>query len=228
MFDAMTIKGTSPSWMRTHRLVMNMFFVWAFEKGFCIKNPVEVKNPKLIPKLPRYFSEEELQQIFEGASVTYKPLYKFLYLTGLRFGEASNLEWSDYDKARKHLIIRAMEGNKTKRDSVVQLNTSALAILEERNAAARAGGRYIFTAPEGGKIRHTKVYGNLKKILDKNDIRDASLHTFRHTCASALAIRGVSLYTIKEILRHASFKETERYAHLSKEAVASAVEILTA
>lgn len=63
-------------------------------------------------------------------------------------------------------------------------------------------------------------------ILDKLKIHDASPHTFRHTFASHLVIVGVSIYVVKELLRHASVKETEIYAHLAKETTRSAVEKL--
>ncbi|MBW6510062.1 MAG: tyrosine-type recombinase/integrase [Desulfuromonadales bacterium] len=53
-----------------------------------------------------------------------------------------------------------------------------------------------------------------------------SFHTFRHTCASRLAMAGVPIYTIKEILGHHTIKTTERYAHLMPSASRDALELL--
>ena len=39
-------------------------------------------------------------------------------------------------------------------------------------------------------------------------------HSLRHTFASQLAIKGVSLYKISKWLGHADFKTTQIYAHL--------------
>ncbi len=45
----------------------------------------------------------------------------------------------------------------------------------------------------------------------------------RHTYASHLAMRGVSLKTIQELLDHATIQQTMRYAHLMPGATGAAV-----
>lgn len=70
------------------------------------------------------------------------------------------------------------------------------------------------------------MYRNLKRILTKLEIADGCVHTFRHTFASYLVIQGVSIYIVRDLLRHASVKETEIYAHLSKESKRNAVNLL--
>jgi integrase len=119
-----------------------------------------------------------------------------------------------------------MEGNKTKREEIVPLNISALRIIELRRGVNDS--RYIFTGLDGVKLRNSRIYNMLSSVLKKHNITNASPHTFRHTCASHLVIKGVSLYVVRDILRHASIKETEIYAHLSKEAVATAIEHISA
>ncbi len=42
-----------------------------------------------------------------------------------------------------------------------------------------------------------------------------------------MVIKGVSIYVVKEILRHMSVKETDVYAHLSNQAVKNAVDVLS-
>jgi integrase len=53
-----------------------------------------------------------------------------------------------------------------------------------------------------------------------------TFHTLRHTCASHLAMAGVDLATIREIMRHKSIEMTLRYAHLSPDHKKAAVEAL--
>ncbi len=40
-------------------------------------------------------------------------------------------------------------------------------------------------------------------------------HVLRHSYCSALVMRGVDLYRVKELAGHASITMTERYSHLS-------------
>ena len=51
-------------------------------------------------------------------------------------------------------------------------------------------------------------------------------HILRHTCASRLIQRGVSLYTVNKWLGHSSVKVTERYAKLSPQNMAQALAAL--
>ena len=113
-------------------------------------------------------------------------------------------------------------GNKTKREETIPINDSADKILQERKAANESE-QFLFLNHGGNRLDDDNIYRNLMPILHKLKIFDASPHTFRHTFASHLVIAGVSIYIVKELLRHASVKETEIYAHLAKDSTRSAV-----
>ena len=219
--------GFSTKTRREERRMLRRFFNWAVKNNFCSMNPaMELPLPKLETKKPRYFSEEELSTIFEEAIEPYRTIFKFLYLTGLRTGELRNLEWSDFNERQRYITIRVTDGNKTKREEIVQLNSDALEIIQARKKAGEHD-TYIFLNAEGNQLDNDNIYRNLKRLLKRLRIFRASPHTFRHTCASHLVIRGVSIYAVKDILRHRSVKETEIYAHLSVSAARNAVEMLS-
>lgn len=225
--DKRATKGIAQKTKREERRVLRKFFIWAVEQHYCNDNPAEkIVVPKIQKKNPRYFSEDELIKIFSEAKEPYRDIFKFLYLTGLRIGELSNLERRDFDKKQRTLTIRVMSGNKTKREESIPLSKEAIKILMKRHKANK-GSNYIFLNGDGSKLDNDNIYRNLKRILNKTGIKDVSPHTFRHTFASHLVIKGVTIYTVKELLRHKSVKETEVYAHLSKDAVRKVVEFLT-
>jgi len=54
-------------------------------------------------------------------------------------------------------------------------------------------------------------------VLKKAGLKNVTLYTFRHTCASQVAMAGVSLREIQVLMGHRSFETTLQYAHLSED-----------
>lgn len=75
------------------------------------------------------------------------------------------------------------------------------------------------------KSLHVPMF-HFKKLVEKCEIKNFHFHDLRHTFASWLAIKGVSLYTIKELLGHKSILMTQRYAHLSPDSRQNAVNMI--
>ena len=55
---------------------------------------------------------------------------------------------------------------------------------------------------------------------------DLRVHDLRHSFASFLVNAGRSLYEVQELLGHADIRTTSRYAHLSRERLIAAVEVV--
>ena len=71
---------------------------------------------------------------------------------------------------------------------------------------------------------------NVKKswdgVLKAAEVSSFRWHDLRHTFASKLAMKGVPLNTIRDLLGHADLKMTLRYAHLTPDTKAAAVELI--
>ncbi|MBA6130098.1 tyrosine-type recombinase/integrase, partial [Pseudomonas juntendi] len=82
----------------------------------------------------------------------------------------------------------------------------------------------LFPSQTGG------VMDNVKKswdgVLKEANISSFRWHDLRHTFASNLAMKGVPLNTIRDLLGHADLKMTLRYAHLAPDSKAAAVELI--
>jgi integrase len=82
----------------------------------------------------------------------------------------------------------------------------------------------VFPGASGRGLTHTnRSWARLVELAELSDFR---FHDLRHHFASRLAMSGVDLYTVKELLGHSDFALTQRYAHLSDEHKADAVEKL--
>jgi len=84
-------------------------------------------------------------------------------------------------------------------------------------AAYPSGDGFVFTASEGGPIRHRNFYRRHFKPAVTAAGLPASLrfHDLRHTCAALLIANGRHMEEVKEYLGHSSIRVTsDRYGHL--------------
>lgn len=170
--------------------------------------------------------ERNQQQHADLRAVTFadrlKPLVLLLLNTGMRRGEAFNLKWKDVDFSKKLLTVNG-DGAKSNQTRHIPLNTEAVKTLKAWKEQC-SQSNYVFPSASGGRIDNiNKAWSNLRAAARLEAFR---LHDLRHTFASNLAIAGVPLNTIRELLGHSDIQMTLRYAHLSPDVKAAAVELI--
>ncbi len=77
------------------------------------------------------------------------------------------------------------------------------------------------------KLNEDYVSKNFKRAVRATGLNNnIHFHTLRHSFASRLAQKGVSLFVIKELLGHEDIKTTQIYSHLQTKNLAEAVSLL--
>ncbi len=141
--------------------------------------------------------------------------------TGMRQGEVFTLRWDDVDLPRKLVSVRA-EVAKSGKLRYINLNTEATHVLTHWQRQTGVDVGLVFPGKEG------KVFVDVKKawatLLEDAKIEDFRWHDLRHHFASRFVMAGGDLNTLRELLGHADIKMVLRYAHLSSEHKAAAVE----
>lgn len=97
--------------------------------------------------------------------------------------------------------------------------------LREVLTQAKNGAKSEFVVEVGrAGSRHNKDFltSYYPRIAQKAGVR-SFLHKLRHTYASQLVQKGVSLYEVSKLLGHSSIQMTEIYAHLVPENLQKAV-----
>ncbi len=201
---------------------------------------------KKLPALPsiRWFKKQpqafdfltfdEAEQLVRAVPTgRWKNMMQLALNTGLRIGELVGLAWEDVDLKGGRLIVRhsvfrghlgTPKGGKTREVPLNQAATDAL------RAARRVGCPWVFPDREGQMIRNPQhaCADAIARISVAAGLRQIGWHTLRHTFASHLAMRGVPMKQIQDLLGHATAAMTERYAHLSPESKRDAVRALEA
>lgn len=184
----------------------------------------------------RFLTEAEAAAMLEKAPPQWRSMMFIGLRTGLRVGELRGLQWGDVDLVRSQLHVRRTDPGVPGRDPgppkggksrTVPLTPDASITLRDikpENMTATSwvwpglwGKRRDGTRSEAGCVAAIAATLDAAGIVDGPGER-LGWHTLRHTFASWLVIRGVSLRVVQALLGHASIRQTERYAHLAPNA----------
>ncbi len=94
---------------------------------------------------------------------------------------------------------------------VIPLNQTAVELLQRKTL--REG--LVFRGKRAGKVNPNFVGEKIREAIRRAGLdRRLHFHSLRHTFASLLVMKGVSLYQVQKLLGHSSPQITEMYAHL--------------
>jgi len=198
--------------------LFNLAGRWRIHKG---ANPcANVELPKLDNKITEYLTEEETERLLKVLDAwPFKQtaaFIRFAMFTGCRRGELFKMKWGDVDVERKLLTLRAPKGGKTETIPLSDAALSAIAELPRKS-------EYVFPGREGAML--TDFKGPWERVRKEAKLPASfRFHGLRHSFASKLVSSGVDLYTVGRLLTHKQAVTTQRYAHLSDEAMRRAVE----
>ena len=96
-------------------------------------------------------------------------------------------------------------------------------LLEDLLPQEGSSGQFVFSIPEGEALGRSRIVNAFRRAVRAAELHDCTFHDTRRTYASRLVNRGVSLPIIAKLLGHGATYVTERYAHVSEEALAAAV-----
>jgi len=167
-------------------------------------NPLTKVKPFTVPEtVPTFFTTEML-----------KDIVLFDVNTGLRIGELVNVKWSDVDMGNR--VIRVWQTGdfttKSKRDRNLPMNDTVFNLLTTKKRT----GEHVFSTQDGKQMDSVYISKKFKKYVRRVKLGEQyTFHSLRHTFASHLVQRGVSLYIVSKLLGHSNLKTTEIYAHLA-------------
>ena len=218
--------GTMASTINTELNTIKAALNRAVALGYLARNPCrEVKKLKAPRKQVRFLSKEEAKKLLEAGNGRMGPIIETLLYTGLRRGELTHLAWADVDLPRRVIAVQAKDGWHPK-DYEVRHIPMAPRLHELLKSLPRKDCPWVFSTCNGGPHLGHILSRDFRKLARACGIKDASLHTLRHTFASHLVMNGTDVYTVQKLLGHSSIKTTEIYAHLAPDFLKAAVERL--
>jgi integrase len=240
-----SLKGTPYRANRVLALISTMFN-YAVERGICSGNPA-----KNVPRFPedrreRWLTAEELQS-FTAALDAYSDqnaanALRLLLLTGAREMEVLKADWSQFD-LKRGIWTKPSHHTKQKKIEHVPLSAPALDLLGNMKPKVARGPLFPSADGKGSRVtlrrpwvQACKAAGLVEVEIVKGKRRNQvkryrptlRLHDLRHTYASHLVSKGVSLKVVGRLLGHTLPSTTDRYAHVQDEALRDATNVFGA
>jgi integrase len=208
-------------------------------------------------KVPRKFREmqtytpDEIRRVLRAADNDRNGHLWYLALSGLRRGEVAGLMWSDVDLGSGTITVarnrvQAGAGNVVEGDPktlssrrMLPLDDSLVTVLRRASAryaqerlalgAAHADSGYVAVNEIGEPYTPDTLTRMWRKLTTSAGVRPIRLHDARHSCGTALHLRGVPLAVIAKWLGHADASITARlYTHSQDDALRAAGQSLGA
>ena len=230
--------------INTYINLVKHIFNSAVDEEIIFKNPAKsVKalqkvEEKAVNTIHRALSEEETKLFFEAAKESYYyNVFRFLFCSGCRCGEAGGLKYSDINKKENRLevsrtVTRTEAGGHVVGDSTKTASGTRYIPITEGIRAAIAGQKQtvvdyglalrfdnlIFTSPEGELLNDTSVNREIARICKRAGIERFTAHAFRDTFATRAIERGMNPKTLQMILGHSDISITMNlYCHVMEE-----------
>jgi integrase/recombinase XerD len=143
-----------------------------------------------------------------------KLILALYYGCGLRRNEGYKLTVNDIDFEKKTIFVKQ---GKNYKDRIIPMNTGVLKALEH----------YIYNFRNLQKVNHKRLFlsttgtlnnslQHLQQLCDGEAIKSKrlTLHILRHSIATHLLQKGMSIESIALFLGHSSLESTQLYTHL--------------
>ncbi len=217
--------------------VLKQIMSEAFKQEKILKYPFADYGKVKEPKRPDHFmSAEEIEKFLEAnKNDPHYWLFVTAMNTGMRRGELAGLLWDrvDFEKGfihitrlrdRNGLADRTKTRNSQRRIPMSDVVRQALTEIKNRNWHPE----YVFCTSYGKPFDEGHIYWYFQRAQKRAGLTNRyRFHDLRHTFASHFVMNGGSLYDLQKLLGHARFEETQRYAHLTPEHLAKAVNIVS-
>lgn len=175
-------------------------------------------------KLPEFFYENELKQVFNSLkgnqplTVRNLALFELFYATGMRVSEVSNLTLHQIDLNLQTILVHG-KGNKdryvafddhTKKSLVKYLEDARPNLLKDD------AEQHVFLSNLGKPLSKRGIEYVMQKTFNQAGISGkVHPHELRHTFATAMLNNGADLRSVQELLGHSSLSATQIYTHVT-------------
>jgi integrase/recombinase XerD len=203
--------------------------------------------PRKEQPLPHVLNEQDIARLIETTDTATtlglrdRALMEVLYATGIRHREAHKLDLYDVDTAALCLTVRLGKGQRDRlvplTETVAHWLTRYVTVARPELAAGKLWGKgkrrdqpniipptsALWLSVSGRRLSYQMIADRIRDYALQAEVK-ASVHTFRHCCATHLLRGGASIRHVQQLLGHRDLNTTEIYTHLELADLKQAIE----
>jgi integrase len=223
--DELARRGRQPATLNRYRSLLSLIYRLAIRDGKIQDNPVhQVRRRRENNARVRFLDPDEeaaLRAKIRLLAPEREPELDLALHSGMRRNEQYHLRW---EQVNLDVGIISILDSKNSERRHVPANSKVRRALEYLLGKRDDSGYVVPGGRAGARERDWQRW--FEEAVKQAGIKDFRWHDLRHTFASRLAMAGVPLRTIGELLGHKTPAMTMRYAHLAPAHLRDAVECL--
>lgn len=216
--DVVDRKASTYYTRRDMKTVLSHCFNLAIaEKQTTVNLSKFVKLPKLEEKSPEPFSEDDVKKIWKVyPKNNFAGFILAMIYTGMMPGELRKLDKSMIDFDKNEIVNSGLKTKKRKETPMVFPDFVAPVFQQLCDESKSKVGKICC-------MNEDNFYARYYECLEQAGVKRLPPYACRHTTATALAMKNIDPFTIKEIMRHAKITTTQRYVHPNTEGMVAAI-----
>lgn len=187
------------------------------EKQTTVNLSTFIKLPELDEKSPEPFTESDIKKIWKVYPSNHFAGYIIVMIyTGMMPGELFKLKVDMIDFDKNEIVRGGIKTKKRKETPMVFPDFVAPVLRQLCNESTSKIGNVCC-------VNKDNFYKRYYECLETAGVQKLPPYSCRHTTATALAMKNIDVFTIKEIMRHSKITTTQRYVHPDMQGMVNAV-----
>ena len=198
-------------YLRTIKAAFNKALEWQLIRSSPFAG---VRISKIQQVQPMYLKISDFNRILEMTrNEEIKNIFIFAFYTGCRLGEILQIRLKNINLEKKIVTIGGDNfTTKNKKIREIPLHLEILKIINKKGL--KNPDQLLFSKDNGYFYNRDYISRQFKLSRRRAGLgEEIHFHSLRHSFASNLAISGVPIITIKELLGHSSIISTQIYSH---------------
>jgi len=174
------------------------------------------------PEVEEWLTEEEQLAVLNALPGYDRPIYDFLFLTGVRVGEAIGLQRKDTNWDRQVTIVRytikrdkSLGPTKNKKKRVIPHVPEIVGCLKNELSGLH---QYAFVNKWGRRYSGDYLRDMFRKACETVGVKPIPLkNATRHSFGMGLLRKGFDIWQVSKTMGHSDIKMTENYAKMLTE-----------